>query len=193
MPQTTNSSSVPYCSAPQFFTFYAYQLCADMLRAQPEAPRPSQLAMLDPTNPAGQKLLSFLQLGAGEIEAACSVSARYSPADLNALGGVSQVTLQRLNAARTMWAIYQRLKPGTARPDEIPFAVESEKLLENLRNGERVFSFVETQQAGLPSVNPPDPTLLITGNIVGRASRLFPGYGNTGLNSGRGWGQGSDN
>lgn len=192
MAQTTNSSSVPYCTAPQFFVYYAYQLAADMIRPQPAAPRPSYLAMIDPANPAGKTLLTFLLQGAGDIEAACIVSARYSPADLQSLGGASAAMLQKLNAARSMWAIYQRLKPGTARPEDVPFAVESEKLLQLLRDGERVFSFVETAQAGLPSVSPPQPSMLVTGNIVGRASRLFPGYGSTGLNSGRGWGT-SDN
>lgn len=176
-PQTPLSSTAAYVTAPQFFTFYAYQIAADMLKAQPEAPRPSYLAMIDPANPAAVRLLVFLNAGAGEIESACSVSARYSPDDLNALTGVSRILLQKLNAARAMWLLTQKLKPGTARPDDVPGAVESAKLIEDLRNGERIFSFVESAGAGLPSVNPPAPRQLITGFVVGRAARLFPSYG----------------
>jgi hypothetical protein len=149
--------------------------------------------MIDPANPAGKRLLVFLARGAGEIESACAVSARYSPDDLNSLGGVSRALLQQLNAARTMWALYQKLKPGTGRPEDVPGAVESAKMLQDLRNGERIFSFVESAAAGNPSINPACPAQLLTGNIVGRAFRLFPGYGPTGLNSGRGFGTGGFN
>lgn len=177
MAQTSYSSLTPYCTNPQFFVYYAYQLAADMLRAQPESPRPSYLAMIDPNNPAGQRLQVFLGIGAGEIESACAVSSRYSPQDLQALTGVSQQFLQRLNAARGIWALFQKLKPGTARPEDVPGAVDSAKLIQDLRNGERIFTFLESAAAGLPSINPPQPNQLVTGYVVGRAARLFPGYG----------------
>lgn len=177
MPQTTDSSASAYCDAPTFFVYYAYQLAGDMLRPYPEAPRPSYLAMIDPNNPACQRLLVFLNKGAGEIESACSVSSRYSPADLNSLTGVSRALLQQINAARAMWAIYQKLKPGTGRPEDVPGAMESAKALEDLRNGERIFSFVESAEAGLPSVQSPQTRQLLTGYVIGRARRLFPNYG----------------
>jgi len=177
MAQTSYSSLTPYCTNPQFFVYYAYQLAADMLRAQPESPRPSYLAMIDPANPAAQRLQVFLGAGAGEIEAACAVSSRYSPLDLQALTGVSRQLLQKLNAARGMWQMYQRLKPGSARPEDVPGVMESAKLLDDLRNGERIFTFLESAAAGLPSVNPPQPRQLVTGFLVGRAVRLFPNYG----------------
>jgi hypothetical protein len=177
MPQTSNSSSSAYCSPEQFFTFYAPQLAADVLRAAPDAPRPSYLAMLDSANPAGAKLLTFLGKGAGEIEAACLVSSRYQPPDLLALTGVSLELLHGLNAARTMWALYQRLKPGSADPKQCPGAIESEALLDALRDNKRIFSFEETQAAGLPSINQASPGALLTPNVVGRAYRLFPQYG----------------
>jgi len=175
--QTSNSAATPYVTAPQFFEFYAPQLAADVLRASPDAPRPSYLAMCDSTNPAGKKLLAFLSRGAGEIEAAVAVSARYSAADLQALTGVSLALLQGLNSARAMWCLYQRLKPGSARPDDCPGAKESSEMLELLRNGERIFSFVESEQAGLPTIFQAAPQNLLTGYLVGRTSRLFPSYG----------------
>lgn len=174
MPQTNASSTTPYCTAAQFFTFYQSSLAADVLRASPDAPRPSYLAMLDPANPAGAKLLVFLSRGAGEIEASCAIARRYSPADLQALGGMSTVLLQGLNAARSMWGVYQRLKPGSARPEDCPGAKESEALLRDLRDGQKIFTFEQTMDAGLPTVQPANPNMLLTPNVVARAYRLFP-------------------
>lgn len=190
MPQTTASSTTPYCSAEKFFQFFAPQLAADVLRATPDAPRPSYMAMLDSTNPAGAKLLVFLSRGAGEIEAVCAIARRYSPADLQALSGMSATLLQGLNAARTMWALYQRLKPGSARPEDCPGAKESEAMLRDLRDGQKIFTFEETMDAGLPSVQPADANRLLTPNVVSRAYRLFPGSYQLGS---RNWAGGGDN
>lgn len=176
-PQTSASATTPYVTAAQFFDFFSPQLASDVLRATPDAPRPSYLAMLDPTNPAGAKLLVFLSRGAGEIEAACAIARRYSPLDLQALRGMSQVLLRGLNAARSMWGLYQRLKPGSARPEDCPGAKESESLLRDLRDGQKVFTFEETMDAGLPEVQPANPNRLLTPNVISRAYRLFPGYG----------------
>lgn len=174
---TPNSSAAPYCTAVQFFDFYARQLAADMLRASPDGPRPSYLSMIDPQNPVGARLNYFLGKGAGEIEAACTKGHRYNPADLNALNGMSAVLLQGLNAARAMWGLYQRLKPGSARPQDCPAAAESEAMLKELRDGNMIFAFAETQDADLVGVQPPNPSQLVTANVVARAYRLFPGYG----------------
>lgn len=184
MAMTPSSSATPYCSAAEFFDFYTQPLAADMLKSDPDGPRPSYLAMLDSTNPAGAKLLNALRRGAGEIESVCQIAARYTAADLLALDGMSAVLLKGLNAARAMWSIYQRLKPGSAKPEDVPGAKESFELLKDLRDGAKVFSYEEVQDAGLPSVQPPSPQNLQTPNVVGRAYRLFPGYG---LNS-RIWG-----
>lgn len=174
---TPVSSPYPYCTAAQFLTFYAPTIASDMLKATPESPRPSYLAMIDPANPAGVRLYYFLKRGAGEIESACAKGRRYEPADLLALDGVSAVLLQGLNAARAMWALYQKLKPGSARPQDCPAAAESEAMLNELRDGNRIFTFAETQDADLPSVQPMNPNALLTPNVVGRTARLFPNYG----------------
>lgn len=177
MPMTPKSSSTPYVTAEQFFEFYGWQLAADMLRNTPESPRPSYLALLDQSNPAGAKLYRFLSKGAGEIEAHCLIAGKYNPDDLAALTGMSQVLLQALNSARAMWGIYQRLKPGSARMEDCPGAKESHEMLMELRDGKTIFGFEEVQAAGLPSVNPPAPASLLTPNAVSRAYRLFPNYG----------------
>lgn len=177
MALTPNSSATAYCTPAQFLTFYTRTLAADMLRATPDAPRPSYLAMLDSTNPAGAKLLFHLARGAGEIEAACSIAQRYQPLDLAALTGVSLTLLQGINAARGMWSLYQTLKPGAARPEEVPGARESAEMLKALRDGEMIFAFAETQESGLPTVQQAQPSQLLTPNVVGYAQRLFPFYG----------------
>lgn len=170
------SSPRPYCTSIQFLTFYARSIAADMLKTTPESPRPSYLAMIDPANPAGQRLTYFLGKGAGEIEAACAKGHRYEPADLLALDGVSAVLLQGLNAARAMWSLYQKLKPGSARQQDCPGAAESAEFLQELRDGNMIFTFTETQDADLPSVQPANPNALVTPNVISRASRLFPQY-----------------
>lgn len=189
MALTSASATTPYVTAAQMFQFFAPQLAADVLRASPDAPRPSYLAMLDSTNPAGAKLLVFLSRGAGEIEAACAIARRYTPLDLQALTGMSATLLQGLNAARAMWGLYQRLKPGSARPEDCPGAKESEAMLRDLRDGQKIFTFEETMDAGLPSVQPANPDRLLTPNVVSRAYRLFPGGYQLGS---RDWASGGD-
>lgn len=176
MAQTPNSSSTPYVTARQFLLCYEPSIVADLLKVNrsSHAPPPSFLAMCDVNNPAGAKLYHHLMEGAGEIESACAVAKRYTPLDLAALTGVSQTLLQKLNAARAMWSLAQSLKPMTARPDEVPMATESALLLQELRDGLKIFTFEETQDAGLPAVVPPRPARLLTANVVARADRLFP-------------------
>ncbi len=176
MAQTSNSATSAYVTAAQFFLCYAPTIVADLLRplTNPTGPPPSYLAMCDPLNPAGIKLGMHLKIGAGEIESKCARTKRYLPEDLQALTGVSQMLLQKLNAARGMWSLCQNIKPLTARPDEVPMATESAMMLEELNQGYAIFTFEETEEAGLPSVVPPRPQMLVTPNVVARAYRLFP-------------------
>lgn len=176
MAQTSLSATSAYVTAQQFLLCYAPTIVADLLRplTNPTGPPPSYLAMCDATNPAGIKLLMHLKIGAGEIESKCARTKRYLPLDLQALTGVSQTLLQKLNAARGMWSLCQNLKPLTARPDEVPMATESAMMLEELNQGYAIFTFDETIEAGLPSVQEARPNMLLTPNVVRRAYRLFP-------------------
>lgn len=176
MAQLSNSANSAYCTPAQFFLCYAPTIVADLLRplTNPTGPPPSYLAMCDATNPAGVKLAMHLGIGAGEIESKCARTKRYLPEDLQALTGVSRMLLQKLNAARGMWSLCQNLKPLTARPDEVPMATESAVMLEELNQGLAIFTFEETEDAGLPSVVPARPQMLVTPNVVARAYRLFP-------------------
>ena len=182
MPQTPDSSPDPYVTPAAALEMYTQAIVADALRPTPAAPPPSYLAILNANSVAGARWLRHLRVGAGEIEAACTVARRYSPADLRALTGVSRDLLEKLNAARGFWSLMQYLKPMTARPEEVPMAKESWELLKLLQAGEWVFGFLESQEAGLPSVNPAQSTRLLTPNVVGYARRLFPGYGPNRIN-----------
>ncbi len=181
MAQTPNSAASSYISPENFLLCYSPSIVGDMLRARPSYPRPSYLAMTDPDNPAGEKLQYHLDAGAGEIEAHCAVAQRYTPQDLDALTGVSQHELWKLNAARGMWSLFHFLKPITGRPDDVPFAKESWEILKMLAIGELIFGFVESMAAGLPSVQPANTRMLVTPNVLQRVGpRLFPGavFGN---------------
>lgn len=176
MAQTPFSAASSYINAPNFLLCYSQDIVGNMLRAGPNYPNPSYMAIIDPTNPAGARLQFHLNTGAGEIEAACSVATRYTPDDLAALRGVSQDMLWKLNAARGMWSLAQFLKPITARMDDVPFAKESTEILQMLQEGELIFGFRESMAAGLVAVQPAAPNQLITPNALGRvAPRLFPG------------------
>ena len=176
MAQTPNSTATPYISAADFLLCYSQSIVGDMLRASPQSPPPSYLAILDTTNPAGAKLDFHLKIGAGDIEAACAVSRRYTPEDLAALTGASQTLLKKLNAARGMWSLTQFLKPMTARLEDVPYAKESAEIIQLLCDGARIFGFDESMDAGLPSVQAPSQSQLVTPNALGYvAPRLFPG------------------
>ena len=177
MAQTPDSATTPYITAANFLLLYSQDLVGDMLRVTPTSPPPSYSAMIDSNNPAGSKLLYHLKVGAGEIEAACFVAKRYTKADLQALTGVSQSLLQHLNAARGMWSLFQYLKPLTARPDDVPAVKESFELLTLLKQGELIFGFTESQEAGLPTVVAPQPSVLVTPDVISHARRLFPAAG----------------
>ncbi len=174
MSQTPHTTEVPFATARDLLACYAQGIVADLCRVRPTSPPPSYLALLDSTNPAGMRLYKHLRIGAGEIQSACGVSKRYTVEDLQALTGVSQELLIKLNAARAFWSLANYLKPITARPDDVPFAKESYELLMLLRDGERIFSFYETEEAGLPHVNEAQPDQLVTPNVVAYSKRLFP-------------------
>lgn len=185
MPQTPYSSSAPYVTAAESLEMYSQQLVADVLRPTPNAPPPSYLAILNPNSVAGARWLTHLKVGAGEIEAACTVARRYTPDDLAALTGVSAILLKKLNAARAFWSLMQYLKPLTARPEEVPMAKESWELMKLLQSGEWIFGLLESAEAGLPHVQGAQPSQLLTPNVVRTAQRLFPNYGpNRLLNNG---------
>lgn len=180
MSQTPNSSETPYASPADFLECYAQSIVADMCRRTPNSPPPSYLALLDTNNPAGARLNKHLRIAAGQIEAACGVGRRYTKLDLQALTGVTQQLLVKMNCALGFWSLGNYLKPITARMEDVPGVKDSYELLDMLKNGELVFSTFEAQEAGLVHVNPANPYRLVTPNVVQVAQRLF-------VRQGQGW------
>lgn len=160
------------------FVYHDCDQVADMLRVG-QTPRPSVSDMLNPNTVVGATLARILLSAAGRIEGRCLVGKRYQPDDLRALvdaGGSAAEILIKLNADLAFWMLCQRRQPNASDPKNVPGAAEAYEYLKALGEGEAIFGFRESAEAGLPTANPPDAPKLITPNAVARAYRLFPTY-----------------
>lgn len=176
MAQTILSSSTPYCLAAELFVYHDSDQVADMLRQGDDA-RPSYVSMVTITTEPGAKLYRLLKAAAGRIETVALIGKRYAPADLAALYAsdtTGKEMLVKLNADLAFWAICQRRQPNASDPKNVPGALEAMEMLKALRDGEAVFAFQETAEAGLVDVVQAQPAQLYTPNVVRRAARLFP-------------------
>lgn len=172
-PQTPLSTSTPYASVTDLLVWHDGDQVADFLRIGNTA-RPSVMSMLDSTSAPGAMLVRFLMLASGRIESTCLIGHRYNPVDLQALTGASLESLKKLCSDLCFWHLAQRRQPGTADPKNVPGALEALEMLKALRDGEAIFGFQETADAGLPSVVQMAPSQLYTPNAVSRARRIFP-------------------
>jgi hypothetical protein len=192
IPKTINSTTTPFCTADELFLYHDPDQVADML-VDGDNPRPTVGEMGNETdNKYGAMLLRFRRAASGRVESACLVARMYAPEDLRELydpadsanaNTASREILVKLTADLCFWMLCQRRQPNAGDPRNVPGAVEASELLDALRDGQRIFSFDETAAAGLPSVAPPNPAVLVTPNIIGVAQRLFP---TSGLNRNRG-------
>ena len=174
MPQTPAGVAEPYLDAAGLFRFVAPEVAADSLRPAPDAPRPTRRAMEDPASVPGAILKDVLLAASGELESACRVGKRYSPADLSALTGSGLLHRNRVLAGLAAWRLQQRLKPGTADPRLVPGALEALAELDRLRDGDRVWGFEEAAAAGLPQVAPrPEPSRVSPPTPITAAGRFF--------------------
>lgn len=155
------------------FVYHDPNQVADMLRNGTD-PRPSIGEMLNSSSTAGSMLNSFLLAGAGRIESVCLIGRRYTPEDLQALTGASAQMLVKLNADVSFWQLNQRRQPVSSDPRNVPGAMDAVELMKALRDGEAIFGFVESANAGLPDVVQASPNALMTPNAVRQAQRLFP-------------------
>lgn len=179
MALTPQSTTSPYCTVTDLFVYHDPDQVADMLRTG-SAPRPSFAAMNDPTSAAGVLLNRFLLSGSGRVESTCAVANRYKPVDLAALigsGTAGEQILIKLVADLCFWQLCQRRQPATADIKNTPGAAEAFEYLKQLANGDCIFGFVESGNAGLPTVQEAAPNQLLTPNVVTTAIRLFPNYG----------------
>lgn len=179
-PKTVTTTSTPYCSADELFDYHDPEQVADML-VDGQAPRPTIEQMLSSSDKYGLMVTRFLRAASGRVESACLVAKIYTVPDLQALYAATDTAgrelLVKLTADLCYWLMCQRRQPNSGDPRNVPGAVEVADLLNQLRDGQRIFSFVETQDAGLPAVVQPAPAMLFTPNVIGEAARLFPGYG----------------
>jgi len=173
--QTPTGVSTPYATAANLFVWHDSAQVADMLR-DGEGPRPTRLAMLDTDSDPGSLLHTILLGASGELESACLVGKRYSPADLAALTYSGLNRLRKIVSDLAFWSLCQRRQPGAADPDKVPGAKQALAELDRLRDGERIFGFTESAQAGLPSVSEPDPNQNLAGTVIQDGGRFF---GNT--------------
>lgn len=177
MAQTPAGTATPYCSAARLFQFHDWQQVADLMR-DGDAPRPTKLCLLDSTSNEGSQLYAILLAASGELEGACRVANRYSPADLAALTGSGLRRMEKVVADLAFWGCSQFRQPGSADPKDVPGALQAIEELDRLRDGERIFGFVESAAAGLPSTSEPDPSQR-PNDVTALAGRLFGGHGTT--------------
>lgn len=184
MAQTPAGTATPYCSVAILFQFHDFQQVADALR-DGDQPRPTKLRLLDATSAEGLQLTKVLLAASGELEGACRVANRYSPLDLAALTGSGLARMQKIVADLAFWSIVQFRQPATADPKAVPGAWQALEELDRLRDGDRIFGFVESGNAGLPSVGQPDDSQRPNAVTV-QAGRIFGGHGGTTLSRYRG-------
>lgn len=90
---------------------------------------------------------TLLLQASGEVETACIAGERYLPADLDALEGASLEKLKGLVCGLTMgYLIDRRPNVITTEPKQVSKAFE---LLNQLREGERIFSLDGAAAAGM--------------------------------------------
>lgn len=155
MAQTPIGTATPYLTVARFFAYRDWQQVADMMR-DGDDPRPSKLTLLDGTTDEGAQLLMLGLAACGELESACIIGNRYSAADLAALTGSGKGRMEKVIADLWYWACVQRRQPGTGDPRRVPGAQQALEELDRLRDGERIFGFQESADAGLPSTVTPD-------------------------------------
>jgi len=143
---TPNSAASSYATPSDMLDHYDIRTVADLINDTSVrtggSPNP-----VPATVEADPKLVKALNAAAGIIEAATLRSKRYFVADLQALDGCSKEFLIQINCDLAMGLLYRR------RPDKgqiPPFFTAAMAWLDQLANGERVFSFEENEDAGLP-------------------------------------------
>ncbi len=168
---TWNGALVSYATPTDMLEYYDIRTIADYLSDTGVrlggAPNPTTATVL-----ASTRLQKFLNNAAGIIESAVMRSAHYSLSDLaTTLDGVSKELLVGINCWLAMGALWSR-RP---RKDTPPFGYEmAMKYLEDLANGERIFSLAEVEQASIPSAHVETPAeIWARGMVAQQAFRYF--------------------
>ncbi len=181
MPQTPVTSATPYASPSDFINRVDVNFLGLMVRDDDTQATPTDL-LSDP------KLLVALLGSSGMVEAACLRAERYSAIDLNTLitvGGASAELLKDIVCGLAIQRL--RWRRGLMEAMTYPLAQQAVMWLQALSDGEMIFSFAETVQAGLPATSRDtaqnmfyDTPTLLTNNVRMwgiRANRRCGPYG----------------
>ncbi len=144
MAMTPASSTAAYCTNAQALVFFDQSVWGDLCSNSGTRLTPTQLAT-DTT------LTTLLLEATGQIEEAVSCGGRYKVADLQALQASTTaggIFLARMVATIAFWTATQRRYPQTIMPEGIQRVYDA---INMLRSGIGIFSFLETQAAGLAS------------------------------------------
>lgn len=100
------------------------------------------------------KITRALKRASGEVESACFRGRSYTPADLAALianGGAGAELLIGLVCDLAFWHLCKRRHKLAVKAEEIAGAKEALEMLDAIQAGERIFSFTESAEAGIPA------------------------------------------
>jgi hypothetical protein len=173
VPKTVLTSATTYCAADVFIETHDARKVGDLLLdngtrdADPESSTIVARALL---------------WASGMVETACLKGARYTPTDLAALTGAGQSVLETLVADLAFWFLCKRRHKVAVKAKEIAGVEEAFEMLQWLAEGERIFSFQETADAGLPATETETPdqkddrfgVATIAERYFGRVSRRMP-------------------
>jgi phage gp36-like protein len=152
MANTVTTSATGYATVADLFNFKDWRQIADW--CTDTEIRPTRPALSDPTTPVGAVVAELLLSASGEVESACLVGKRYTPAELASLTGSTKRLLVAVVCAITLYRAAERRNPLTA-PKEVPGYQAAKEQLELLRKGEAVFGLSQQMEAGIgPSVTP---------------------------------------
>jgi hypothetical protein len=148
---TPNSSVTPYVLPADMYSRFDPRLMA-------------QLCSIDPANPVtyppdgdtdtlstNSTFLEQINIGCGELESACLRAGIYQVSDLQSLQGMSLSYMKTIIASIVIMNLYNFRSgpnPSEAVVNNYNKAMEA---LTDLSDGKRIFSFAQTEQAGLPT------------------------------------------
>lgn len=144
---TPDSTNVPYLTPQDYLARKDYNSVAQYCNDNPGTPiTPLPAALYTNFN-----LLVALNSACGELESACLRGLAYSVSDLQSLQGASLDYMKTILSDLATYRIMTR-RLGPAPPETIISAYNSAMAsLDALSRGERIFSFVQTAQAGVAS------------------------------------------
>src|SRR5688572_11874066 len=137
------SGASAYCTIGEFLDRYDRRIIADWLSD-------TGVKLTTDALNSSTRLTEILQDASGLVESACLVGEKYRPEDLAALTGNSKRFLMRLVADLAIGMIRGR-RGYNEEEGVMPQHKAALEMLENIRNGERIFGLAEVMTAGNPT------------------------------------------